>query len=145
MSKEDIVVKLKKVQDELIMDDGLLATDNLSVVKDESDCIVLDFSREIEMIDEVLKEIVGQCVDMDMNIWLYYIDELLQLGILCLFTYEIFQMNNRIKDLEMDLKKRRLREQVIDKQEETGWSTLSDFIRVMVFIQVKYFIIFFLF
>ena len=59
MSKEDIVVKLKKVQDELIMDDGLLATDNLSVVKDESDCIVLDFSREIEMIDEVLKEIVG--------------------------------------------------------------------------------------
>lgn len=59
MSKEDIVVKLKKVQDELIMDDGLFATDNLSVVKDESDCIVLDFSREIEMIDEVLKEIVG--------------------------------------------------------------------------------------
>lgn len=59
MSKEDIVVKLKKVQDELIMDDGLLATDNLSVVKDESDCIVLDFSREIEMIDEILKDIVG--------------------------------------------------------------------------------------
>lgn len=54
-------------------------------------------------------------MDMDMNIWLYYIDELLQLGILCIFTYEIFQMNNRIKDLEMDLKKRRLREQVIDK------------------------------